>query len=440
MANNGVPLQVPMLTKSNYDNWSLRMVALLGAHDVWEIVEKGLVIPENETTLSQTQKDSLRDSRKRDKKALCLIYQGLDEDTFEKVSGEKTAKEAWEKLQPLTREPIKNGEKYDDVRIMEKVLRSLDPKFEHIVTVIEETKDLEAMTIEQLLGSLQDYEERKKKKEDIEEQLLKTRVDSPREEHGRSNQRQGDDRGRGRGYGGGQGWKPNDDNNQRGEISSRGRGRGSPKPRYDKSRVKCYNCEKFGHYASECRTPSNLVQATICAARRSMFVELDESVNGNVTFGDESKVAVKGKGNILIRLRNEDHQFISNVYFVPNMKSNILSLGQLLEKGYDIQLKNNNLSIRDHSNKFIAKVPMSRNRMFVLNIQNDVAQCLKMCYKEESWFWHLRFGHLNFGGLELLSKKEMVRGLPYINQLKSAKAIGAHTHGCVRSDQAKISR
>ncbi|GAU10148.1 hypothetical protein TSUD_420080, partial [Trifolium subterraneum] len=373
MANNGVPLQVPMLTKSNYVNWSLRMVALLGAHDVWEIVDKGLVISENEGTLSQTQKDSLRDSRKRDKKALCLIYQGLDDDTFEKVSGAKTAKEAWEKLQTsykgadqvkkvclqtlrkesealhmkegelisdyfsrvltVTNNLKRNGEKYDDVRIMEKVLRSLDPKFEHIVTVIEETKDLEAMTIEQLLGSLQAYEERKKKKEDIKEQLLKTRIDSPREEHGRSNQIRGDDRGRRRGRG----------------------------------------------------------------------------------FGDESKVAVKGKGNVLIRLKNGDHQFISNVYYVPNMKSNILSLGQLLEKGYDIQLKNNNLSIRDHSNKFIAKVPMSRNRMFVLNIQNDVAQCPKMCHKEESWLWHLRFGHINFGGLELLSKKEMVRGLPYIN-------------------------
>ncbi|KAK2442397.1 Copia polyprotein/retrotransposon [Trifolium repens] len=83
MANSGVPFQVPMLTKSNYDNWSIRMVALIGAHDVWEIVEKDFVDPENEGTPSQTQKDSLRDSRKRDKKALRLIYQGIDEDTFE---------------------------------------------------------------------------------------------------------------------------------------------------------------------------------------------------------------------------------------------------------------------------------------------------------------------------------------------------------------------
>ena len=45
------------------------MKALLGAHDVWEIVENGYEEPQDETDLSQQQRDRLRDARKRDKKA-----------------------------------------------------------------------------------------------------------------------------------------------------------------------------------------------------------------------------------------------------------------------------------------------------------------------------------------------------------------------------------
>ena len=94
-----IPFQVPTLNKSNYENWSIKMKLLLSAQDIWEIIKKGHTEPENEGNLSQTQRDSLRDSRKRDKKVLYLIYQGLDEDAFEKISEAKSAKEAWEKLQ-----------------------------------------------------------------------------------------------------------------------------------------------------------------------------------------------------------------------------------------------------------------------------------------------------------------------------------------------------
>ena len=190
---------------------------------------------------------------------------------------------------------------------------------------------------------------------------------------------------------------------------------------YDKSQTQCYNCKKIVHYALECRFTKNRVEEesnymeqkdekfeTVLLARggnegsqentwyldtgasnhmcekRSMFVDLDESISGNVSFGDNSKTHVKGKGKILIRLKDGGHEFISNVYYVPNMKNNILSLGQLLKKSYDIHMKDSSLSIRDGRNNLITKVSMSRNRMFLLNIQNDVAKCLKACYIDAS--------------------------------------------------------
>lgn len=100
---------------------------------------------------------------------------------------------------------------------------------------------------------------------------------------------------------------------------------------------------------------------------------------------------------------------------MSKLKSNILSLGQLVEKGYHIVMKDRSLSLRDSCGNLVANVPMSKNRMFSLHIQNDVAKCLKAYVRDSTGCCHLRLGHLNFGGLNLLSRKKMVKGLPLIN-------------------------
>ena len=58
----------------------------------------------------------------------------------------------------------RNGEELKKEKIIVKILRLVDSKFDHIVVTIEETKNLEDMTIEQLQGRLQAYEEKLKKK------------------------------------------------------------------------------------------------------------------------------------------------------------------------------------------------------------------------------------------------------------------------------------
>jgi GAG-pre-integrase domain len=78
-------------------------------------------------------------------------------------------------------------------------------------------------------------------------------------------------------------------------------------------------------------------------------------------------------------------------------------------------MKDRSLYLRDKSNQLIAQVEMATNRMFKLNLVNIKVTCLNTCVEEKYWLWHLRFGHINFGGLKEMTSKKMVHGLPLLD-------------------------
>ena len=71
---------------------------------------------------------------------------------------------------------------------------------------------------------------------------------------------------------------------------------------------------------------------------------LDETVQGTVRFGDGSTVEIQGLGAVALAGRNNDHRVLTEVYYIPSLKCNIVSLGQL-EGGCCIKIDDNVLQV-----------------------------------------------------------------------------------------------
>jgi hypothetical protein len=70
------------------------MKALLGSQDMWEVIEFGYIERATVEGLANNQVTELKESRKKYKTALYMMYEAVDESDFEKIAGAKTSKEA----------------------------------------------------------------------------------------------------------------------------------------------------------------------------------------------------------------------------------------------------------------------------------------------------------------------------------------------------------
>jgi len=74
------------------------------------------------------------------------------------MEDEESISQYFDKVINLTNQMTRNGENVTDVMKVEKVLRTLTPRFDHIVVALEESKDLDSMKIEELQANLEAHE------------------------------------------------------------------------------------------------------------------------------------------------------------------------------------------------------------------------------------------------------------------------------------------
>ncbi|WVZ56302.1 hypothetical protein U9M48_006852 [Paspalum notatum var. saurae] len=162
-------VELPLLTRANYHEWSLVMQVSLEALGLWDAVESDKV------------------ERRDDRMALAAILHGVPSELKAVLAVKKTAKEAWEAMKTmrvgedrrLMKEfenvSFRDGEKIDDFavringivgglrelgedikdgRVVRKVLRVVPRKWKQVAVSIEMLLDLDTMTMEELVGRL----------------------------------------------------------------------------------------------------------------------------------------------------------------------------------------------------------------------------------------------------------------------------------------------
>ncbi|GJY49328.1 retrovirus-related pol polyprotein from transposon TNT 1-94 [Tanacetum coccineum] len=143
---------------------------------------------------------------------------------------------------------------------------------------------------------------------------------------------------------------------------------------------------------------------------RSKLKNFVEKFIGTVRFGNDHFGAIMGYGDYVI-----GDSVISRVYYVEGLGHNLFSVGQFCDSDLEIAFRKHSCFVRDMNGVDLLKGSRSTNSYTILI--NDMMKSSPVCLfskpsKTKSWLWHRRLNHLNFGTINDLARKDLVRGLP----------------------------
>ena len=151
---------------------------------------------------------------------------------------------------------------------------------------------------------------------------------------------------------------------------------------------------------------------------RAAFTDLDTAVTGSVRFGDGSVARIHGSGTVLFHCKNGEHRALANVYYLPRLTANIISVGQLDEGGFEVLVKHGVMQVLDEDQRLLAKILRSPGRLYILDVTIARPVCLAARPDDEAWTWHAHFGHIHFAALRKMGREELVRGLPVVDHVQ----------------------
>ncbi|GJV45493.1 retrovirus-related pol polyprotein from transposon TNT 1-94 [Tanacetum coccineum] len=154
---------------------------------------------------------------------------------------------------------------------------------------------------------------------------------------------------------------------------------------------------------------------------------------GTVRFRNDHFGAIMGYRDYVI-----GDSVISRVYYVEGLGHNLFSVKQFCDSDLEVAFIKHSCYVRDTDGVELIKDSHGSN-LYTISVE-DMMKSSPICLlskasKNKSWLWHHRLNHLNFGTINDIARKELVRGLPRLkfekDYLCSACQLGKskkHTH------------
>lgn len=390
------------------------------------------------------------DERIKGMQALNLVR----EFEMQKMKESETIKEYANKLLSIANKVRLLGSEFSDSRIVQKILVTVPEKFEATITSLENTKDLSKITMAELVNALQAQEQRSlMRAEGSVEGALRAKLQINQGEKGKTKKYK----------------KKNFSTQQAAASTSNGNGEKNkefppckhcgkmghpPFKCWRRPDVKCEKCNKLGHHVRICRSnfqqkneaqvvdqqeEEQLFVATCFTSSSSsecwlvdsgctnhmthdqeLFRELDRSLVSKVKIGNGELITVEGKGTVAIESCTGT-KLIYDVLYVPEIDQNLLSVGQLVEKGFKVIFENKQCLIKDVNDKEIFSIKM-RGKSFSLDPMKE-EQAAYPATVNSTEVWHKRLGHFHHAAVLNMQRKELAQGLPHLDsELPSCEA------------------
>ncbi|GJZ55387.1 integrase [Tanacetum coccineum] len=134
---------------------------------------------------------------------------------------------------------------------------------------------------------------------------------------------------------------------------------------------------------------------------------------------DDSTHPVEKEGVVKIKAGDEGDVKLEDVYHVPGLKRNLVSVPQITASGKYVLFGPSNVKILDNVRNLAADVIVTgekKGSLFVLSAGE--AYVKKTSQNDSAAIWHARLGHIGYQLLQQISSKRLLEGIPVLQHVR----------------------